>query len=146
VSNHGVIITPPTIANGEIALNCPGATRIRFLTELGLAQVTEGDDVAYAFDGCEWYVRAEVIGDYTEAFDAALDTTNRWGIKGGSWSVGGGLLAQQTDQDVEQQILLKRHLTGEWRAEVDVTLPAHTQQQQAGILLNALNHDYLYYF
>lgn len=143
VSNHGVTLNPPDLTSG-IALDCPGASRIRFVTELGVAQETEGDEATYEPHGCEWYVRPEVIGSYTEPFDSAIDQVNRWGVSAGSWAVASGQLQQLTDSDVEQQILLKRHLTGDWRAEVDVTLPAQAQQQQAGLVFN-LNHDNGYY-
>lgn len=146
VSNYGVTLNPPSVANSEVALDCPGASRIRFVTELGVAQVTEGSQAVYTIGGCEYYMRAEVIGRYDEAFDAAIDTAHRWGVKGGTWAVVNGVLEQQQDTDVEQQILCKRHLTGDWAAAVDVVLPNNGSQEQVGLLVNMLGHDDGYYF
>lgn len=146
VSNYGVTLNPPSLSGDVLSLSCPGASRIRFLNECGLVQSTEGDSADYTIGGCEWYVRAEVIGKLVEAFDAAIDQTNRWGVRGGTWGVSGGLLAQTNDTDNEQQIILKRHLTSDWTVTCDVMLPSNGQQEQVGLLFNAVNHDACYYW
>ena len=144
VSNHGVTLAPPTVAPDAITLDCPGATRIRWLTEAGLAQTSVGGQSTYEPSGAELYVRAEVIGGLAESFAAPL-AADRWGVRGGTWATVADVLEQQADSDQEYQILLKRHLPGDVDVTVDLLLPANGQQEQAGVLLNALDHDNLYY-
>ncbi len=145
VSNSGVTLLRPVITRTGVEVACPGATSIRFIGDGGLllSEVT-GEEGAYAFTADDTYVRIEVVGDYTEAFGAALDTTNRWGTSGGTWVVAGGILSQTDAPDAVNLLVCKRHICGDIEVQIDVRLPV-ANSQQAGVLVNLLDTTRYYY-
>ena len=145
VANDGVTLNPPVIGGSPetISLNCPGATRVRFVTELGPGPWIAGDEAEYEVGGCEWYVRPEVQGAVSYDFDTL--PALRWGVHTGTWGVSSGVLEQSSDSDQEYQIFHRAHLTSDWTLTADVKLPSNGQQEQAGLLFNLIDHNHHYY-
>ncbi len=145
VSNFGVTPGRPVVTRRGVSLTCPGATSIRFIGDGGaLLSEVAGDSAAYEFAVGDTYVRIEAVGDYTEAFGSAIDTTNRWGVDGGTWVVSGGILSQSNTADAQYLLILKRHICGDIDAKIDIRLLA-SNSQQAGLLLNVLDTTRFYF-
>jgi hypothetical protein len=135
VANHGVTLNPPIVNGNSIALRCPGATAIRFVGANGaLLSSTLGDTGFYTVIGGEGYVRAEVVGRYTETFDAAIDQANRWGASSGTWTVNGGVISVSNEVQT-QWLMLKRHILGDIEITCDLMYPGTVDQ--AGIVFNS---------
>jgi hypothetical protein len=90
VGMTNVDLRPPIVGHDRIALNCPGATAIRFIGPGGaLLSSVAGETAEYHNTGAAHYVRAEVVGRYTDGFDS--DTGN-WLYPYGTWTIADGLL------------------------------------------------------
>lgn len=148
VSNYGVTLNPPTVVGNTITLSCPGATAIRFIGTSGtLLSSTLGDTGEYTVIGDEGYVRAEVVGSYTEGFGADLDWVNRWAVDAGTWAIGSGILTQSLVLDGGPRWLaLKRHILG----DIEITCDGKygdidNQGGQFGIVFNSVGNGTGYY-
>lgn len=144
VANYGVTPGWPTLTTTDISVECTGAVRIEAWGSAGLLDADDSDALTYTFVGDEQYVRLVAIGDYTEDFGAAIDTTVRWGVGSGTWSVGSGILSQTSTLDASREINLKRHIQGDFDVQVDLRLNAGSSNMSGGILFRAGNTPQYY--
>lgn len=140
VSNHGVAPGFPTRTNSGVSVSCAGATRIEAWGPSGILGSASGTSLSYAY-GSEPYVRLVAVGDYTEAFGAALG--HHWQSQSGTWSVGSGVLSLASDGNAHN-IILRRHREGDFTATVDVMLADNRSNEGALFLFNVLTSGYYY--
>lgn len=146
VSNYGVTPGKPTITASGVSVTAAGAKRIRFIGSSGaVLQTTEDDSAAYHFAQDDLYVRIEAVGDYTEGFDAALDS-NRWEADGGTWSVSSGILQQSNAVTGPYIMALNHHILGDIEIKCDLMVTTNADTvRQCGVLFNMQNANNTYY-